>query len=128
MCCRPDTDADTRQAFIRDKYEHKRFCQFNQVCGTCNTTAVDARQTGGSREKALVDCVESDSLMETVELIAAGVQRDYVDGDTGHSILFLARCVVCVIDWSESARAAEQELQAELLRQNGFALLDAEVE
>ena len=98
---RPDTDADTRQAFIRDKYEHKRFCQFNQA--------------GGSREKALADCVESDSLMETIELIAAGVPRECVDPDTGHSILFLAR-------------AAEQELQAELLRQNGFALMESELE
>lgn len=94
----PETSQDERQEFIRNKYERRLFCQLTPV---------------EDKEKALVDCVEGDSLMDSLELIVTGCRRDYIDPETGHSIIGLAKI-------------AEQPLQVELLKQNGFKYLDSE--
>eukprot|EP00051_Salpingoeca_urceolata_P023943 m.413051 g.413051 ORF g.413051 m.413051 type:complete len:1593 (-) comp20172_c4_seq19:1349-6127(-) len=90
-----DSELSEREVFIRAKYERKEFVQYSL-------------EENVSLETQLEQCVVTDNLMKTVQLITAGVNKEHVD-PSGSTILNLAR-------------QAEQMTQMELLKHNGFVM------
>lgn len=98
----PGCDKTVRENYIREKYEKRAFIEYH----------IEPEEP---LDKQLFENVVTDNLLNTIELVVAGVDKTALDPVTGWSAL-------------KTAEEADQNLQVELLTQLGFKWTQAEDE